>query len=101
MTVVEMTQDAARRLHEAQMVRGQAYLEGLAGPLQHAGLALAIGLGACLNAILLYRGLRTRGIYRPQPGWPIFMLRLALALVALSAVLWLAAGSADYWLAAS
>ena len=24
------------------------------GPLQHAGLALAIGLGACLNALLLY-----------------------------------------------
>ena len=37
-TVVEMTQDAARRLHEAQMVRGQAYLEGLAGPLQHANI---------------------------------------------------------------
>ena len=28
------------------------------GPLRHAGLALAIGLGACLNAFLLYRILR-------------------------------------------
>ena len=37
-------------------------------PLKHAGLALAIGLGACLNAALLYRGLRKHGIYTPQPG---------------------------------
>ena len=28
------------------------------GPLKHAGLALAIGLGACLNALLLYRFLQ-------------------------------------------
>ena len=30
-------------------------------PFQHAGLALAIGLGACFNAALLLRGLRRRG----------------------------------------
>ena len=29
------------------------------GPLRHAGLALAIGLGACLNAGLLYYQLRS------------------------------------------
>src|SRR6185295_4146459 len=33
------------------------------GPLKHAGLALAIGLGACLNAALLYSNLRKQGIY--------------------------------------
>src|SRR5678809_615049 len=43
-------------------------------PLRHAGLALAIGLGACLNAALLYRGLRKSGIYTPQPGWAMFTL---------------------------
>ena len=32
-------------------------------PLRHAGLALAIGLGACLNAWLLYRKLRQHGVY--------------------------------------
>ncbi|MGE0876902.1 MAG: murein biosynthesis integral membrane protein MurJ, partial [Burkholderiales bacterium] len=36
------------------------------GPLAHAGLALAIGLGACLNAGLLYRYLRKHAIYAPQ-----------------------------------
>src|SRR5207237_1018274 len=46
------------------------------GPLKHAGLALAIGLGACLNAALLYRGLRAHGVYTPQPGWPVFLLKI-------------------------
>ena len=34
----------------------------------HAGLALAIGLGACLNALLLFVGLRRKGVYRPRAG---------------------------------
>src|SRR5260221_6646206 len=46
------------------------------GPLKHAGLALAIGLGACLHAALLYRGLRKVGIYAPQPGWPGIVLKV-------------------------
>ena len=53
----------------------------------HAGLALAIGLGACLNAALLFVGLRVRGVYRPRAGWPVFALRLLLALVALGVFL--------------
>ncbi|MDB5991986.1 MAG: mviN [Herbaspirillum sp.] len=55
----------------------------------HAGLALSIGLGACLNAIFLYWGLRRRQIYTPRPGWGIFLLQLTGALVLLAAVaLW-------------
>jgi putative peptidoglycan lipid II flippase len=67
-------------------------------PLKHAGLALAIGLGACINAALLLRGLRRRDIYLPQPGWPAFVLKLAVAVYAMSAVLWTAAGSDASWL---
>src|SRR6185295_3597242 len=37
-------------------------------PLKHAGLALSIGLAACLNAALLYRKLREHDIYTPEPG---------------------------------
>ncbi|MFO6381995.1 lipid II flippase MurJ, partial [Pseudomonas aeruginosa] len=33
------------------------------GPLQHAGLALSIGLAACLNAGLLYWQLRKQRLY--------------------------------------
>ncbi len=67
-------------------------------PLQYAGLALAIGLGACFNAALLLGGLRRRGIYVPQPGWPVFVFKLAIAIYAMVAVLWLAAGSDASWL---
>ncbi len=55
----------------------------------HAGLALSIGLGACLNASLLYRGLRRRGIYVARPGWRMFLIRLAGALFLMAGVaLW-------------
>jgi putative peptidoglycan lipid II flippase len=71
------------------------------GPLQHAGLALAIGLGACLNAALLYRGLRAKGIYTPQPGWVGFTLKVAAAVSLMAVVLFFAMGKASWWLAAS
>ena len=67
---------------------------------QHAGLALSIGLGACLNAGLLYFKLREHGIYTPRPGWMIFTLKIALAIGAMSACIWYAAGSGEVWLAA-
>jgi putative peptidoglycan lipid II flippase len=66
--------------------------------LQHAGLALAIGLGACINAGLLYYHLRKDAIYQPQPGWLLFVLKLLLALVAMGVVLYFAMGSAADWL---
>jgi putative peptidoglycan lipid II flippase len=70
-------------------------------PLRHAGLALAIGLGACLNAGLLYRRLRRAGIYAPQPGWQAFTLRVLVALAAMAAALWFAMGPATWWIGAS
>lgn len=57
------------------------------GPLAHAGLALSIGLAACLNAGLLYRGLRRLGIYNPQPQWGLFFFKLMLALMVMGGVL--------------
>ncbi|MBI1964838.1 MAG: murein biosynthesis integral membrane protein MurJ [Betaproteobacteria bacterium] len=73
----------------------------LVWPLRHAGLALAIGLGACLNAALLLGGLRRRNIYAPQPGWPVFLVKLGIAVYAMGAVLWIAAGPDADWLAMS
>ncbi|CAL94808.1 murein biosynthesis integral membrane protein MurJ [Azoarcus olearius] len=67
-------------------------------PLQHAGLALAIGLASCINAALLYRGLRRRAIYQPQPGWRIFALKVLAALTIMGTVLWFAAGPDTWWL---
>ena len=68
--------------------------------LRHAGLALSISLGACLNAGLLLRGLRRRAIYRPLPGWGGFVLKLALAVYVMGVVLWLLSGTDTSWLAA-
>lgn len=55
----------------------------------HAGLALSIGVGACLNAAFLYWGLRRRGIYVAEKGWAVFFVRLTGALFLLAGVaLW-------------
>lgn len=56
-------------------------------PLQHAGLALAIGLGACLNAGLLYWKLRAQRLFQPQPGWVLFLTKLVVAVLVMAAVL--------------
>jgi putative peptidoglycan lipid II flippase len=47
--------------------------------LEHAGLALSVGLGATLNAALLLAGLIRRGSYRPAPGWGRFVLQVVAA----------------------
>jgi putative peptidoglycan lipid II flippase len=70
-------------------------------PLRHAGLALAIGLGACVNAALLYRGLRGHGIYTPQPGWAVFVLKVLAAVFFMAVVLFTTMGEASWWFAAS
>lgn len=71
---------------------------GIPGP--HAGLALATGLAAALNAFLLYRGLRRQGVYRPGDGWGWIGARVLAANLAMGLLLWWLAGSLDQWLAA-
>lgn len=66
--------------------------------LNHAGLALALGLGACANAMLLFYHLRKAQLYQPQAGWLVFMLKLALALIAMAAALYFAMGNPAAWL---
>lgn len=58
----------------------------------HAGLALAIGLGAMINAGWLLVGLRRRGSYKPEPGWGVFLLQVLVASVLLAGFLSWAAG---------
>ena len=82
------------------LVATQAMNAAFIVPLKHAGLALAIGLGACLNAGLLYYHLRRRAIYDPQPGWAQFAAKLVIAVGAMAAVLYYAMGPAAWWLSA-
>ncbi|NIH16386.1 murein biosynthesis integral membrane protein MurJ [Serratia symbiotica] len=55
--------------------------------LKHAGLALSIGLAACLNAALLYWQLRQQKIFQPQPGWAVFISKLGIAVLVMAGVL--------------
>jgi putative peptidoglycan lipid II flippase len=59
--------------------------------LGHAGLALAIGCGALINAAWLFIGLRRARAYEPSPGWGPFAARLVVATALLSG--WLAWGA--------
>jgi putative peptidoglycan lipid II flippase len=69
-------------------------------PLGHAGLALSIGLAACLNAGLLLHLLKKQQIYQPQPGWTGYFLRVLLATALMVAMLLYSMGDAQWWLAA-
>lgn len=66
--------------------------------LHHAGLALSIGLGACLNSAILFHYLRKHGIYQPEPGWARFFLKIGIAVCALGLALWFGMGTEQSWL---
>jgi putative peptidoglycan lipid II flippase len=66
--------------------------------LRHAGLALAIGAGACINAGLLYYHLRKSNYFHPQLGWFKFLFKLLFALSVMGVVLYCAMGNAAAWL---
>ena len=68
---------------------------GVTGP--HAGLALATGLAAWLNAVLLFRGLRRQEIYSPQAGWGHLSLQVILASLCMVAVLWFGVADDSLW----
>jgi putative peptidoglycan lipid II flippase len=82
------------------LVATQAMNFAFVGALRHAGLALAIGLGACLNAGLLYWYLRRRNFYAPQPGWLAFALKVAASVAFMAVVLFTTMGEPAWWLAA-
>jgi putative peptidoglycan lipid II flippase len=62
----------------------------------HAGLALAIGIGAMVNALWLLIGLMRRGAYTPSPGWARFALQVVAASALLAVYLMWSAGRVDW-----
>ena len=64
--------------------------------LQHAGLALAIGIGAVINALLLLIGLVRRGSYEPSSGWMTFLMQVVAASALLAVFLMWSAGAVDW-----
>ena len=55
--------------------------------LGHVGLALSVSLGAVVNAVWLFIGLRRSGAYVPEPGWLGFATRVLVATILLGGVL--------------
>jgi putative peptidoglycan lipid II flippase len=53
----------------------------------HAGLALSVGLGATINAIWLFVGLKRGGWYQPMPGWGRFVAVVVLATLTMGTLL--------------
>jgi putative peptidoglycan lipid II flippase len=86
------------RIGVIAMLTNMALTLILIWPFKHAGLAAATSLAAYLNALLLLRGLRRSGVYRPQTGWGPFTARVVTATAVMGCVLWLGAGSLDDWL---
>jgi putative peptidoglycan lipid II flippase len=61
-----------------------------------AGLALSIGLGACINAVFLYSGLRRRHIYTPHAGWLGFFSKVVAAVALMGLAAWFAQAQLDW-----
>ena len=64
----------------------------------HVALAISTSLSAFVNAGLLFWRLKHDGVYRPQPGWFAYGLRLLLASAAMSGLLVWLAGDLAAWL---
>ncbi len=62
----------------------------------HAGLTLAIGVGALINAMALLVGLLKRGSYKPLPGWGLFALQVFAATALLAVFLMWSAGAFNW-----
>lgn len=63
----------------------------------HVGLALATSLAACINAALLYRGLRRTNIYSARPGMVLLITRIVLASIAMALLLYFITPSITQW----
>jgi putative peptidoglycan lipid II flippase len=78
------------------LIATQAFNVVLVPWLAHAGLALSIGLGACVNALALLYGLKKRDVYKPEPGWYAFFTRQLLACLAMASILFYLRGFVNW-----
>ncbi|CUR53846.1 Lipid II flippase MurJ [Serratia symbiotica] len=66
--------------------------------LKHIGLALSISLSAYINSALLYWQLRYQKIFKPQPGWVIFFIKIGFAVFVMSLVLFFLIWMMPLWI---
>jgi putative peptidoglycan lipid II flippase len=75
------------------------FFSGMAGA--HAGLALATALAGYVNAGLLFYQLRKQQIFQPTKGWQGFLLKIGVACVVMTALVWLMSPADAWWQTAS
>ena len=63
----------------------------------HAGLALAISLGALFNAGWLWFLMWRSGAYKPEPDWWAFLLKVGFALYMMGGAIWYTMGRESSW----
>jgi putative peptidoglycan lipid II flippase len=66
-------------------------------PNPHILIATSTCIGAAINTLLLWRGLRREGVLTHSPGWGAFVLRVIGANAAMGALLWWLAGDTAHW----
>jgi putative peptidoglycan lipid II flippase len=65
-------------------------------PNPHILVATNTCIGAALNTLLLWRGLKREGVLKHSAGWSTFVARVVVANLVMGAALWMLAG--DTWL---
>ena len=68
------------------------------GYLKHAGLALAIGIGACINEGLLFYHLKKGNIFKLKADWMIFLIKIIFATFVMAIGLLYFKGTIDLWI---
>ena len=68
------------------------------GYLKHTGLALAIGLGACINAGLLFYNLKKGKVFKLNSGWLAFLAKIIISAFIMALGLLYFKGSIDLWM---
>jgi putative peptidoglycan lipid II flippase len=64
----------------------------------HAGLAAATSISSLANAMMLFIGLHSSGVYRPAPGWGRLFLRVIVATAVMAASLIVLLSITGSWL---
>ena len=81
------------------MLANSLLCAALIWPLAHAGLTLASAIAGYVNAGLLLVWLLRRGWYKPQAGWPLFLLKTCIANTMMAIYLCYFVGQVDEWMA--
>lgn len=79
------------------MVANMAFNLMLAPFMSYVGLALATAMSASLNAYLLYRGLKQRGVYQLSNKSVLFLVKFTLASVLMAGVLFYVCPDLTTW----